>query len=445
MAASRLPYPSSRWFAPANLFAAGLFCLVAAQFFGSKFLAAGQILVFGGIVGTLWQKGRSSLEWRRWGASAKCLAAFLGIALLSLVGNRSVIADPLDHLEKLRVFPLLLLIPAMPALVGKNLGVPWRRDSLVLAWLIPMGLAILAGVCSWIAGESLFLGETRGGPDRISGFYGQVMTFANCLQFTVVALAVLVFLPGLWRSLTRLPRWVAIASLIMAAGGLYLTYTRGAMLGAAVGLLIFGAMRSRKLLIAFLAVGLGVAVFSYFEGSRYLALKTDPRINHWRAAALASLERPVLGWGYRNFELQSAKLKERYGFPKDVSWKGGKRLPPSHLQRHAHNNYLEAFASTGMFGGIAFLAFCFCWMREARSSGQAVVFVPLIAAFFVSGLFENTFFDAEVLNCILLVWLFSQWTFAKEALAGIKPGQADRKAPFREALPPNPGPNRHLK
>jgi O-antigen ligase len=241
------------------------------------------------------------------------------------------------------------------------------------------------------------------------------MTFANCLQFTVVALAAMVSLPGLWRRATRLPFWIAICSLALAAGGLYLTYTRGAMLGALVGLVVLGAMRSRRILAGFLVLGLLAGFLAYLEGSRYFAIKHDPRVNHWRAAALAAVERPVLGWGFRNFELRSAKLKERYGLPKDVSWKGGKRLPPSHLQRHAHSNYLEAFASTGAAGGIAFLAFCFCWWREAAGSRHKALLLPLIAAFLVSGLSENTFFDAEVLNCVLLVWLCSQWLFAGEA------------------------------
>ncbi len=408
------------WYAGTNLFAGGLFCLVAAQFFGQKFLAAGQILVFCGIVATLFLHGRAAFEWRRWGTSAVCLAVFLAIAFLSVLGNLSIVEQPFDHLAKLRIFVVYLLVLAMPALIGRNLGVPWRRDSLVLAWLVPMGLAILVGLYGWATGERLVGGESHSDARRISGFYGQVMTFANCLQFSVVALAAFVFLPGLWRRTTRLPFWIAVLALLAAGGGLYLTYTRGAMLGTAVGLLVFGARKSRKILLGVVALGLVALAFSWFQGSRYVETKSvSTRQNHWRAAALGALERPVLGWGYRNFELQSAELKERYGFEKDVSWRDGKRQPPSHLVRHAHNNYLEAFASTGVFGGLAFLAFCCAWMREARRSRHAPLFVPPIAAFLVSGLFENTFFDAEVLNCILLVWLLSQWVFeSEESLAG---------------------------
>jgi len=36
------------------------------------------------------------------------------------------------------------------------------------------------------------------------------------------------------------------------------------------------------------------------------------------------------------------------------------------------------------------------------------IFVPLIAIFLAAGIFENTFYDSEELNCILLIYVFSQ-------------------------------------
>ncbi len=416
------------WWAGPNLFAAGLFCLVTAQFFGQKFLAVGQGLVFLSILATFRERGFASLEPGRWGASAKCLAAFLFVSFLSIVGNLALVERPVAHLTMLRTFVLFLLVLAMPALVGRNLGVPWRRDSLVLAWLVPLGLALLFGTAA-AAGAVPGFGPAEGAKTvRISGFYGQVMSFAYTLQFSVLLLAILVFQPDLWRRVTRLPYAVAVGALIAAGAGLYFTHTRGAALGVVAGLVVHGAMRSRRLLAAVVAVALAAGLFAWIDGSRLVRrdASADLRAGHWRAAALAALERPVLGWGYRNFQLHSAELKERYGFEKEVSWVGGQRQAPSHLERHAHNNYLETFASTGAFGGIAFLAFCWCWVGECRRSRYGAVFAPLAAAFLVSGLFENTFFDGEPLNAILLAWLFSQWILRLEREA---PGRVTPPAP----------------
>lgn len=419
--AQETPDQTERWYSGSNIFASGLFCLVAAQFFGTKFLAVGQILAFLAVGVTLVQYRGRAFRGGQLSASAWCLVAFVGISILSVFGNLSLITDPLDTLMKLRVFLLFLLILLMPALITDKISVPWRRDALVLAWLLPLGLALLLSMISLVTGWTIHHGPHTS-VTRISGFYGQVMTFANCLQFTVLVLAALVLHPDWWRSLTRIPYWVAVVAMLIATVGLFLTLTRGAMLGAILGALVLGALKSRKAALTILVL-IGIsAIMAYSVGTRYFRANADQeRINHWRAAALAAVERPVFGWGFRNFEQHSVGVKERYDFPKDYTWKNKKRQPPSHIKGHAHNIYLEAFASTGIFGGIAFLAFCFCWFREAKRSRYMALTLPLVIAFLVSGLFENTFFDAETLNVILLIWLFSQWLFAQERdhLAGL--------------------------
>lgn len=406
-----------KWFAAENLFAAGLFCLFLAMFLGAKFIAAGQVLAFLAIAIGLAQNGRAGLDPRGLRPSAIWLAVFAVVSAVSILANLSVVADPLAHLGKLRHFLLVLLVLAMPGLVGGYLEVPWRRTSLVLAWLVPLALALILGAITLATGSHPLRGSDVADLDRISGFYGQVMTFANSLQFTVLVLAAFVLAPEKWRRLTGLPQWVAVLAAFAAAAGLYFTYTRGAVLGVAIGLLVYAGMRSRRFLVGVLVLGLLVGGFAALEGERYFRndASTSIRLNQWKAAALAAVERPVFGWGFRNYELQSSELKKRYGFEKERSWRQGKRQEPAHLQRHAHNNYLEAFASTGVLGGVAFIAFCASWLREARRSRHALFFVPAIVAFFVSGLFENTFFDSEVLNCILLLYLVTQWSLAREA------------------------------
>ncbi|NLT72243.1 MAG: O-antigen ligase family protein [Verrucomicrobiaceae bacterium] len=233
------------------------------------------------------------------------------------------------------------------------------------------------------------------------------MTFAYTLQFSVVALAGFVMVPSLWKEVTRIPWWVAVFSFVIACGAMYLTYTRGAMLGVVTGFLAFVILRSPKLLFALLIIGVAGGIYAYTDDSRYFYLEDPVRVNQWTAAAVSFLERPMFGLGFRNFETYSVVLKERYGFAMDtVDLQGN----PVFFKGHAHNNFLEAFASTGLFGGIALLGFCYHWVRESLRGRYSLIFVPLIAAFLVSGLFENTFYDSEVLNCILLIYLFSQWT-----------------------------------
>lgn len=402
-----------RYFSAASLFSAGLFCLVLAMFFGVKLIAAGQMLVSVSIVIAFLEDGRRTLQWSELGSSAKWLGFYLLVAAISVLANLDLIEGPLQQVLKVRHLALVLLILLIPRLAWKNLTEVWRRDSLVLAWFIPLVLALAFSLSNLVAGEDLFRSQPVVDP-RISGFYGQVMTFANTLQFTVITLAIMLFSPRWWSKLTRVHYWVMVTILFVAGIGLYLTYTRGAMLGVITGYTIYALMRSYKLMILIVILGIIGGIFSSFDGGRYLRIKSPLRESHWRAASLAFLERPVWGYGYRNFEPHSAELKERYHFDKDRVHLPGRDVQVIHAAGHAHNNVLEAFASMGVFGGIAFLGFCLAWVREMWRSRYASLFVPLIGAFFVAGLFEDTFYDSEVLNCILLIYLMSQWTLRYE-------------------------------
>jgi O-antigen ligase len=413
-----LPQSLKEWFSAANLFAAGLFCLFLGMFFGTKFIAVGQVIIIISLVMAFVEGGRQTLRWRELGSSARWLAIYLFASVVSILANLPDITDPLEHLGKLRYFVMVLLLLIIPGLVRDNLEVKWRRDSLVLAWLVPLILAVIVGMIAWATGEHPFLGEAVVNIRRLSGLYGQVMTFANVLQFSVVTLAILAISPGLWGKITRVPYWVLVVTLLLAGAGLYLTYTRGAMLGVVAGFTVYAVMRSYKFLILVVLIGIAGAAFASFDGARYLEVKSSIRVNQWRAAALSFVERPVFGLGYRNFELKSAELKERYGFEKDLVRIRGKKPRLIYFNSHAHNNILESFASIGVFGGIAFLGFCYAWVREMRRSRYGLLFVPLIGAFFVAGLFENTFYDSEVLNCILLIYLMSQWALSREKREG---------------------------
>ncbi|MEM9015806.1 MAG: O-antigen ligase family protein [Verrucomicrobiota bacterium] len=398
----------SGYFSASSIFAAGVFCLVAALFFGGKAIAAGHVLLLLSFVLAFTLRGKVEFAWRSLPRSAVFLCAFVIIAVISVVVNLSLIEEPFDHFKKLRYFLLTLLALAVPSLVSVLLQEKVRRDLLVLAWLLPMVFAVGCGLIGYATGSHPLRGQDVIHIGRVSGLYGQVMTFAYTLQFTVLTLFVFAFSSSWWEKVTRLPRWVVWVALGIAAIGLYFTFTRGAMIGALAGLATFAAFRSRALFIGICMIGIVAVGLAYFQGARYLKLESPIRQNQWKAAALSFVERPIFGLGFRNFERHSAELKERYGFQKDLVRKLGSKPERKYFMSHAHNNFLESFASMGILGGLVFTGFCYFWLREAWRSRYASLWVPLIVAFVLSGLFENTFFDSEVLNCILLIYFFSQ-------------------------------------
>jgi O-antigen ligase len=431
--------PRADWFSASNLFAAGLFCLFVGIGGGAKPVAVGQAFVFLAIVKAFFERGPETLSWRSLPPSAWSLVAFVLVSALSVFANWPVIAAPFEHLGKLRYLAVVPVLLAMPWLMRGLLPVPWRRDSLVLAWIVPLAFAISIGLIAFATGTHPLRGGDLVDIRRVSGLYGQVMTFAYSLQFSVVALAAFFIAPRVWKAITSVPWWIAVAMLLLGAVALYFTYTRGAMLGAVAGVAVLAMRRSWKLgaLVALIGIA-GVTLLALKagreggakrdRGPRYLQTDSDIRLGQWRAASLSFLERPVLGWGYRNFELQSAALKERYGFEKDVVRKRGQARQVTYFQGHAHNNILESFASMGVVGGLAFLAFVLLWLREAWRSRYGLFLAPPIVAFLVSGMFENTFFDSEVLNCLLLLYLITQWVRVEE-------GEGRFTAP-EPALPP---------
>ncbi len=420
--------PRAEWFSATNLFAAGLFCLFVGIGGGAKPVAVGQIFVFLAVMKAFFERRGKALSWSSLPPSAWCLVAFVLVSVLSIFANLPVIDAPLEHLGKLRYFAVVPVIVAMPWLARELLPVRWRRDSLVLAWIVPLAFAASIGLIAFASGNHPLRGEDLVDIRRVSGLYGQVMTFAYSLQFSVLALAAFFLSPRLWNALTRVPWWIAAAMLLLSVVALYFTYTRGAMLGVVAGLLVLAMRRSWKLgLTLSLAGAAGMALLvlnadresgeNADRGSRYLQTDSAIRLGQWRAASLSFLERPVFGWGYRNFELQSASLKERYGFEKDVVRKRGQPRQVIYFQGHAHNNVLESFASMGVAGGISFLAFALSWLREAWRSRHGHLLAPPVVAFLVSGMFENTFFDSEVVNCLLLLYLITQWARDAEGAA----------------------------
>jgi len=398
---------------PASLFGAGLFCATLGLFFGNKVAAAGQGLFVLALVGFLLGGGRPVL---RLPASAWWLAAYVVAAAVSVTANLPRLEEPLESISQLRHFVLVIALLAVPALWGPVLDERWRRDALVLAWLVPMVGALLCSFYAIATGshplrDDLDLTALR----RASGFLGHVMPFGHILALSFAGLAALVAAPRAWRALTSLPRWTGAAALVLAGTGLYFTFTRGALIAGLAGLLAAAALRSWRLTLgASLGLALlGGGLWAWKSELRYFRLGEENRAQHWQAAALCWVENPVLGIGYRNFEPHSAAMKERWGFEKDLLWRRGHRPERRHLSGHAHNNLLEAFASTGLLGGLALLGFCWCWLLEAWRSGRAVVLVPPFVAFVVGGLTENTFYLSATLHAVLLLYLASQWTIIR--------------------------------
>lgn len=165
-------------------------------------------------------------------------------------------------------------------------------------------------------------------------------------------------------------RPLLLAATLLIGLTLAATLSRGAWLGSALGLLLIGALwskRSRRLLaVGMLAGGAGLALLALgiapqFVGDRLTVLTENflvfdartvtpnpsnwslvERMAHWQAGWAIAMDHPLVGVGPGNYEAAYG----RYFLP---GW--------PYALGHAHNVYINTFAEMGLVGLAALLVF----------------------------------------------------------------------------------------
>jgi O-antigen ligase len=244
---------------------------------------------------------------------------------------------------------------------------------------------------------------------RARGPFSIYMTLAGIL--TLVLLAALPrLLPGAPRR-----RWLAPLWLVML-GGLIATYTRGAWLGFAAGVLSLlpASRRGRVLLVAGLVL-LALALLAGPPGLRHRFLSMgDPeeitvkeRFYMWRSGVAMWREHPWLGRGPGAVKREFS----RFALPEAVKKRTG----------HVHNAPLQILVERGVLGLAAWLAIWVAFYARAiallrrlppEASGARATVLGSIAAitgFLVGGLSEYNFGDSEV---VMVAWAFMALPFA---------------------------------
>jgi len=300
---------------------------------------------------------------------------------LLLVAGLYVIADELDSADRAgRFLSALALTVAGAAAVG-----------LLQVTLCP-GPESDYGLPSWLYHRCA----------RARGFFSSYMTLAG-----VLSLALLVNLPRLLPGAT-IRSWFAVQWLVSLAG-LAATYTRGAWIGFAAGVIaIFPAIRRRRavLLAGLVALGLTVLVGPQHLRERIETIgnphdvTVKERIYMWRSGFAMWREHPWLGVGpggvkreYRHYA-QAEALMKRTG--------------------HLHNSALQILVELGVAGLLAWVWIWAAFYSEAvrlfrrlppaATAERALVAgsIAAVTGFLVAGMSEYNFGDSEV---VMLAWV----------------------------------------
>ena len=215
------------------------------------------------------------------------------------------------------------------------------------------------------------------------------------------------FIALLWmKTESKTVRLLLIPAILIDIGAFIAAQSRGALLGLAVGIIVFGLLwvilgKSKKAKVIALS-----AMFGFFAlyGVAY-ALKETPLIKNsgayrlldlrattetrfiaWKIAGKGFLERPLTGWGYDNFHILFNKKYNpqslRFGYYE--TW----------FDR-AHNTVMDILSMTGLFGILTYIgvwsALFYSVFRAYRKgwidAAIASVLTALPIAYFVQNLF----------------------------------------------------------
>lgn len=325
--------------------------------------------------------------------SLYALAALAVISIFSVLVNWEEMEKPLKNILKTKYFIIGILSSYAFHYLKQNWLNPKRIKILVNLFLFAAMLASLSGLIGLWSGFNPLKFKPPCHPTRACGLYGMYMTYGYGISlFMVLATGLLVYRD---RFKSYFTPWLLYSSLGVCFLGLIFSYARGGWLGFALGVpFLFVKNHPKRMVVSFILMALiGGGIFISSSRVQYTVLKrktsNKERIHFFEAAYAAFKEKPLLGYGYKNFEANSKEIKKRHNI-------GGQ-----HFGGHAHNNALEHLASTGALGFLGFIIFCLLWLKE--SYREPIVFA-FVVSFLVSGLFQYTFGDGENLFLIFAIF-----------------------------------------
>lgn len=243
---------------------------------------------------------------------------------------------------------------------------------------------------------------------RVRGTLSTYMTYSGVLQLGLMVIAARVLFAA--RGLAQRLAGAAAALLVLYA--LFLSQTRGAWLGSALGLGCLCLLRAPRLVLALPALALLGYLLSPAPVQARMRSVGDlgdatlaTRIEMWRAGRAMWGEHPIWGVG-------PTRTRERYNefrTPEDERpWDD----PPGHL----HSTPIEIAAERGSIGILLWAALWVGWLRAwwgrwrraaSGPDGERALLAASLAglgAFLAMGLFVCNWYDSEVLTAALTLF-----------------------------------------
>lgn len=251
-----------------------------------------------------------------------------------------------------------------------------------------------------------------GYPNRMVGFLFSPTDFAHTMQFLFLGAFCLFALPQKNRSNKTF--YILGITCAFTAVTLLLSHTRAVLLACIICAIVLTGYIGRKYLLALLTSTIAACVLLYstnifgfrdrvnfsFTPSQTYA---SERMYLWKAHVRLVKDNPIFGVGYHHNQLSLRPYYDQMG------------LPPGTLEAHAHNQILNIWAGTGIFGVLCYLGIMFSFIRLSIKNIQsfeprtflhnlAITSLVLLCAFLIAGLTDTNFELIAPKYYLLFTW-----------------------------------------
>jgi O-antigen ligase len=335
-------------------------------------------------------------QYKKFPKSAWALLALSIVIILSVVFNQDIAIKGYKPAFKVKYFLFgFLSIAPLSWYFQSKFHNDKKVTYLIYTFCIASSIATFSGLWGTFFGYNLLLMKEVAIGGRYGGIFGMVMNYAhNMSYFLIILLGLIAYKEKVKKYISL--KWL-IFFFVLNLIGFYFSYTRGAWLGFLVAcpIYFFGSNRKRLLQVGLVVILAGV--IAYFTAGNAMKRQDNDttRVHQWKAALYAFKERSVLGYGYLNFEEHSQDIKRRYG------------LESLKFSGHAHNNFLEILASTGILGFVCYMLWLFFWVKESLRDKLSFtnIKIAFVTTFIVSGLTQSTI--SLGINLFFILGVFS--------------------------------------
>ncbi|AZZ36553.1 hypothetical protein CIK05_07040 [Bdellovibrio sp. qaytius] len=361
--------------------AISFYALALAIFISVSLISIYQILTLIAVVLLFKHK---EINFKKLPKSSLALLAYIGVQLLSAAVNFSELSDKARSIGSVK-YPLIGILSVLIFSHHKiQNDVLFKKHARIAfnIFLSTIAIAFVYGITKVNTGHELVSGNDA----RIGGFtdvmrYGYGSALALIVMFAI----------GLnFKKFTQINKIFFWIVYVIGLAGMYLSFTRGAMLGLLVGIPAVLLHYNKRICLLASVISLSVigtmVVVSLNGGnsqSRFFLSSTSNSNSERKSQFLSAIhgfqERPILGFGPQQLKFHVKEIKEKYD------------LENKQYIEHAHNVFLEVAADTGIIGLIVFLAWLGLWTKElfCRSNDLGKqIFLPVILFLLVAGQFE---------------------------------------------------------